>query len=493
MQDSQFKLFRDELEFIVKEYMLDLLGITNKKINLSSDEEIENIETTGIIYKDRKIYFTIVKSQKFSVNVAVSNVYDGLSFKDEESIFNTIIDNSIFNPKFNRYKDIAQQRLNYKYAIQVGICKAITSVSKTCYEYMNRLLIKLEEWSSKTYEGKKVPFAFVIDPVTKLEENRLDYLEFLELDFSATISDGISSIVELDRECRFIGYKSICKSDLSEIIGACGDISAVPLRFAEIITNYIDMAKVGIFLLINGDIILAKERKILYVKRNGKWINFSQNRFVKALSDIVDDFFVSEEKSKEKLEFFNQIYASVLDVSFSHTGGIIAYVDSNRILNKKSNKVLNFMDRFDCFIEECKHDKESLKNHYMDLCKATFNEALNKELSNDKLQELTKNFDKMYLKRKAISSLCGEDECEFASIDRRLRCELIGLDGATIINLDGRVMAFGAIIQNDSGSTGGGRGAAASKLSDFGGFAIKISTDGYIEIYSKRNLVYKVK
>lgn len=35
----------------------------------------------------------------------------------------------------------------------------------------------------------------------------------MELDFSATISDGITSIIELDSSCRLLRYKSICMSD----------------------------------------------------------------------------------------------------------------------------------------------------------------------------------------------------------------------------------------------------------------------------------------
>lgn len=52
--------------------------------------------------------------------------------------------------------------------------------------------------------------------------------------------------------------------------------------------------------------------------------------------------------------------------------------------------------------------------------------------------------------------------------------------------------SFGAIIKNNSGSSGGGRGAAAKKLSQFG-FAVKISTDGYIEMYVDGVEIYAVK
>ncbi len=66
------------------------------------------------------------------------------------------------------------------------------------------------------------------------------------------------------------------------------------------------------------------------------------------------------------------------------------------------------------------------------------------------------------------------------------------MDGATIIDFKGNLISVGAIIQNDSGSYGGGRGAAAKKMSNFG-IAIKISTDGYIEVYKKEKIIYKKK
>ena len=80
----------------------------------------------------------------------------------------------------------------------------------------------------------------------------------------------------------------------------------------------------------------------------------------------------------------------------------------------------------------------------------------------------------------------------FQKLDRKLRGELIAMDGACILNHAGEVYSFGAIIQNDSGSTGGGRGAAAKKLSTYG-MAVKISTDGYIELYVDGEERYAIK
>ena len=53
---------------------------------------------------------------------------------------------------------------------------------------------------------------------------------------------------------------------------------------------------------------------------------------------------------------------------------------------------------------------------------------------------------------------------KFQELDRKFRQEIIAIDGATIIDYDGTIIAAGAIIKIEAGSTGGGRLAAAKTL-----------------------------
>jgi hypothetical protein len=53
------------------------------------------------------------------------------------------------------------------------------------------------------------------------------------------------------------------------------------------------------------------------------------------------------------------------------------------------------------------------------------------------------------------------------------------MDGATILDYRGNVLAAGAIVKVDAGSDGGGRLLAAKTLAKYG-LGIKISTDGEI-------------
>jgi len=67
----------------------------------------------------------------------------------------------------------------------------------------------------------------------------------------------------------------------------------------------------------------------------------------------------------------------------------------------------------------------------------------------------------------------------FQQLDRRIRQELVSIDGATVISHEGNILAIGAIVRISGGSSGGGRLAAAKALSRLG-LGIKISQDGRI-------------
>jgi hypothetical protein len=80
----------------------------------------------------------------------------------------------------------------------------------------------------------------------------------------------------------------------------------------------------------------------------------------------------------------------------------------------------------------------------------------------------------------------------FQDIDRRVRLELLSLDGAIVLDRYGRVISVGTIIDVPAGSEGGGgRTAAARRLSEIG-LAVKVSQDGRVSAYRGRNEVFRV-
>ena len=80
-------------------------------------------------------------------------------------------------------------------------------------------------------------------------------------------------------------------------------------------------------------------------------------------------------------------------------------------------------------------------------------------------------------KAKTIAAMIGTKK--FYELDRRLRQELVAIDGATVLDHEGGILAVGAILKIGGGSTGGGRLAAAKALSSLG-LGIKVSQDGGI-------------
>jgi hypothetical protein len=72
----------------------------------------------------------------------------------------------------------------------------------------------------------------------------------------------------------------------------------------------------------------------------------------------------------------------------------------------------------------------------------------------------------------------------FQALDRRLRQEILAIDGATILDHQGQILAAGAILKMPGGSSGGGRRAAAQALSTYG-VGIKVSADGGIEGFKR--------
>ena len=245
---------------------------------------------------------------------------------------------------------------------------------------------------------------------------------------------------------------------------------------------------------------LVNNAKIKLVKREGKWHNFDSDVFIGVLKSTISN----DDSNTIANDVLNAIYATSLDVSFAHSGGIIAVTkDASDLI--KDNK-----------LEKLKSDYESIKTDWISdkiSNPMSFTKYFNNKISNfsiidyidylpfgnlDKLYDTyseyykndKSNYEKRMIKRKMLQNLINNEP--FYRLDRKLRTELVSMDGATIIDYKGNIISVGAIIQNDSGSYGGGRGAAAKKLSNFG-IAIKISTDGYIEVYKKEKIIYKIK
>jgi hypothetical protein len=176
----------------------------------------------------------------------------------------------------------------------------------------------------------------------------------------------------------------------------------------------------------HGEILLFKNGVLQLALRRGTWVLFDHLSLKRKVA-FENKYF------PEALRL--QIYATALDVSFARCGGCIGFAT-----RAYTTTVLGAVNEMDHIV-------------------ATSTKA----------------------KSRMLASLPTLD---FGQIDRRMRQEIVGIDGATIINSDGTLLTAGAIISYPKGSPGGGRTAAATELSKFG-IGFKISADGKISAFHK--------
>lgn len=457
----------DEYQYFLDEYLLPLIGISyDKNLERFTEKNKSSPKSTGsfIRQENNKVFFSSYNEDIFFLRWKPKLAEDSMALA--RTVIQAFFDVSKYRIsnktiKFDYKADVIREE-NYRLAVQKGVCDWCAGKDN---ETFYQLIQSLEQWSVQTYEGNKVTFGFIYNPKAESlfsADKYGDWLDFLRDDYAATLTDCIHSVIQLDKDCNFAGYLSVTENDEVEAYRLS---PLLPYRFARIIGKYVSGSCVGVFLLNNGDILISKNRAVQLIKRNLRWLNLSYETFLNMVKGKVKKEAIPE-------DLIRQIYASTLDVSFAHTGGIIAVVSDITKLTPASNPVLNLCDNL--------LDNQSLSE---------MEEAMKRSSAHKRLTPTERG--KRLLKRKIMSGLVSNRK--FAALDRKLRTELISMDGACILNYEGDVCAVGAIICNESGSSGGGRSAAARKLSKYGGLAVKVSTDGYIELFVNYKPVYAIK
>jgi len=194
-----------------------------------------------------------------------------------------------------------------------------------------------------------------------------------------------------------------------------------PHRLAEIAEWTNDEAgRVALALNRSGDILVIRQGQLVFARRNGRWHFLSHEPVITQMG------------APQDRDVRRAVYASCLDASFARTGACIGVLCSND--SAKLNRIA-----------------PEAGDHLMPAVSSKAR-ALARAIKGRKFQEM----------------------------DRRLRQELLAIDGATILDHEGRILAVGAILRVPGGSVGGGRRAAAIALSVYG-VGIKVSQDGGIE------------
>ena len=301
---------------------------------------------------------------------------------------------------------------------------------------ISRMLRALNQWANRTYEGRKIPYSFLL-ALDKIKVRNIDTIcSFLNDDASALLTDGISSYLELGEGISYNVAKYYDAEKLDK------DMPIVPYRFSSF-GNACTHGKLGVILTVQGDVLFVKKKKLIFAKRNNEWHSYDYDAFNRALFKDVPEMHVT---ANQKNSIIKMIYLTCLDVAFARTGGCLAVCEDENL--KKIKNCINQNDVHEEFSTKIREDH----NHKREVLEKV---VIHKTLFHDLL--------------------------------RKARQELLGVDGATVIMTNGRFVTTGAIMDNNFKNElkdmhGGARTKIAMKLAEFG-IAIKISADGYIECY----------
>ncbi|MCB1130028.1 MAG: hypothetical protein KDN05_02800 [Verrucomicrobiae bacterium] len=191
-----------------------------------------------------------------------------------------------------------------------------------------------------------------------------------------------------------------------------------PLRYAAL-ASWASEGRIALSLNRLGEILVFRDQKLVFARRSGGWHFLTHEPMLTQLGRPQ-----SEDVRKA-------VYETCMDASFARTGACIGVVLSHKRNQWKSVAVSE---------SDYLADPTSTKS-------MTIARAVGGQL--------------------------------FHNLDRKLRQELVAIDGATLIDHNGVVLAVGAILNIPGGSSGGGRRAAAVELSKMG-LGIKVSQDGGI-------------
>lgn len=384
-----------------------------------------------------------------------------ISFKTSEvALLKSIIAEIAEVSGIGTLDDSYMTRLNMT-AIEKAICESISEVAgKT----LLNILMHLETFANRTYEGKRVTFGIIINEKLDCANpvSNLSYETMFTHDFFAVLSNGVQSCVEFDKNGFYLGHMSLEKLRFRPTLSPYDYIS---------FCRYCDEARIGIVLTQNGEILLFKNRSLVYSKKRGVWNSYCHEEIITLLSNRT---------SQSIKEIRKSLYFTALDVAFSGTGGCLVY------LNKQyTEQALTHIDVDDILTE--KH-YEMKQEQLAEMPKKRIKEPNYIDYSNISYDEYVSSYEKT--KTSCLkATIAGR---KFHELNRKLREELASIDGATIVDWDGTIIACGAIIRIDAGSTGGGRLAATKTLGRYG-VAVKVSQDGTMQAYMTDKKAKNVK
>ena len=330
----------------------------------------------------------------------------------------------------------------------IGIAKILSPRRHTT---VLRILNLLSFWSSETYEGDKISFSVAIDE----DDHRPAPVNFFDVcreDYAKVLTSGCDTLLVCNAEGGITDYCEAAMPDEAKAAQVYAPLPFMPVAY------WTSQHRCTFCLSRNGDILIFKNRQLFFAKRRGKWLHFSHQAYLAELG------YQAQGNSRSTIE---ALYLSLLDVSFKRKGACIGFFRKNAVtpwmINERRNQRVG---------------QNLSQDELVALSQARLHSHLEEIVSKaDMLAH--EGSSKTALLRTALPSTT------FSRIPRKLRAELLSIDGATLVFDDGSIFAVGAILKVPGGSSSGGRKAAAMTLAEHG-IGIKVSNDGHITAWSRR-------
>ncbi|MBO5022436.1 MAG: hypothetical protein J6C53_03050 [Clostridia bacterium] len=427
---------------------------------IEGEEESSNRDNEVAFGKKNSLLIKPSKADEYRLVLKRGQPFQAFEVNLLKSILAEINDISNLQLADDSYISVLQEN-----AIEKAICQSICEPDTV--SSMFGIINELQKWAVRTYEGKKTAIGIIINLSTDIsdQEDALNFYDIMNKDFFALLSDGVDSYVEFDKKGNLLGYVQVNKVKKMP--------SIAPLEFEDI-SRYCNEKRIGIVLTKNGDFLIFKNRNLLFSKRAGNWNVYSHEEVIQLLS---------YRGNYSLKDIRRSVYYTALDTSFAYDGGCIVYL--NKDMAESALMHINANDIID--------------ERYFEIKKAQELEFAGRLYNLQNLSAVEAKFNVPYMtflreqkcvKSQSIRKLINGKP--FHELSRKLRQELVSMDGATVIDSDGTIIAVGAILKIEAGSEGGGRLAAATTLSKYG-VAIKISQDGIMKAFYPDRKNGKVK
>lgn len=317
----------------------------------------------------------------------------------------------------------------YPLLIGAAIEQAIAqSISEEHAQTVYRVLQVYTQWASETHEGKRTSHTTGIH-FNQSKPGASDFYASRHVGCLKTLGSTEDTLLAIGGDGTILGMELV--SVRLNNYKKNRDILA-PIHKADIAMWTNTRQKAAISLTEQGDILIFKDKQLLFAKRRSHWRSFP-HRLI--MGEVIPDSLSREERESRKA-----VYLTALDIALTHRGaclGVFPGPDSLSRCLELTRPELLFSSPF------------------------------------------------MLPGSHVLASVVNSRK--FYEIPRKLRADLCSVDGALIIDTSGTILTAGAILRTEGGPvTGGGRSAAAKALARCG-FGIKISSDGYIEIYDGDN------